>query len=1054
MQKEIKLEFEEIKQLIHIADIHIRNLKRHKEYKDVFKKFFSYVKKEKSLVPETIILIAGDIVHAKTDMSPELIELTGAFLTGCANLCPTILIPGNHDANLNNQSRLDALSPIVKLLHHPNLFYFKKNDIYRVADTDFAVFSVLDKSPYPLATECTSKNKIAISHGPVDCAKTDVGFKIESKTTINTFDGFDIVCLGDIHRMQSLNDKKTIAFPGSLIQQNQGESLNKGFLVWNVPKREYKFVELPNDYGYYTLRLEEPKLPDELNLPKHTQLRLQVDRNMLKADIKSILSELRTRFNITNVVVNTIIDKQNPNEWMTGFDVIGNVYDVSYQNNLINEYLSAKGVFLDDDEFEIIYEINKRLNNQLKIKEVNNIIWEPVYLKFSNMFSYGEDNFIDFTKIKGINGIFAENAHGKSSIISILLFLLGNKSFRTTRSVDVMNVNKKYFHSEFCFKINDIKYFIQKQAKRVKAANNKETVQVFVDFWTEDDSGNKVSLNGDQRRTTDENIYDVVGGIDNLILTAISLQNNSNGIIDKSQSERKMILSSFLGIDIFEDLYNLGNDKSKEIGALIKEFSKKDYDEELSSINKRIQINKKKLQQTEKKIESLELVKSTSNSNIISLSKKLVKIESIIDINQLRKELSNNEDTLKSIGDDINDLKKKIETVIINAQTLASEFKKYNEDELKNKEECLDNLEKSITNLDKKFSVLNVEIKHQEEKLKKLDKLEYDPNCNFCMNNIFVKDAIETKKNYSENLINLNTLKSQIEEIKTNISSSSNIKEERRAFTLIKESKDKLRVSYNKFILEQNVLIERQNYQNKIKEDIERKIQFYHENEKAIKENEFIQEKISRFQNKLKITENELNFILTENRTVHGEIKVLQTQREEIMKTIDRIHELEKEYKLFEYYLKAIHRNSIPYELIKKVVPVLESETNNILSQIVEFNNLINLDDNHINLYIVYEDKYWVLELTSGMEKFISSLAIRIALMRISNIPKPNFLIIDEGFSSLDSNNINQLNVLFEYLKNYFEFVLVISHLDSMRDMIDNVIELKLEKGFSKIWHE
>ena len=53
-------------------------------------------------------------------------------------------------------------------------------------------------------------------------------------------------------------------------------------------------------------------------------------------------------------------------------------------------------------------------------------------LEFSNMFSYGPNNRIDFTKLKfdEITGIFSDNSTGKSSIIDILLFsLLDNLEF-------------------------------------------------------------------------------------------------------------------------------------------------------------------------------------------------------------------------------------------------------------------------------------------------------------------------------------------------------------------------------------------------------------------------------------------------------------------------------------------------------------------------------------------------------------------------------------------------------------------------------------------------
>ena len=42
------------------------------------------------------------------------------------------------------------------------------------------------------------------------------------------------------------------------------------------------------------------------------------------------------------------------------------------------------------------------------------------------------------------------------------------------------------------------------------------------------------------------------------------------------------------------------------------------------------------------------------------------------------------------------------------------------------------------------------------------------------------------------------------------------------------------------------------------------------------------------------------------------------------------------------------------------------------------------------------------IELSSGMERFISSLAIRIGLMNVSNLPQGNFLAIDEGWGTMD----------------------------------------------------
>jgi DNA repair exonuclease SbcCD ATPase subunit len=100
----------------------------------------------------------------------------------------------------------------------------------------------------------------------------------------------------------------------------------------------------------------------------------------------------------------------------------------------------------------------------------------------------------------------------------------------------------------------------------------------------------------------------------------------------------------------------------------------------------------------------------------------------------------------------------------------------------------------------------------------------------------------------------------------------------------------------------------------------------------------------------------------------------------------------------------------------------------------------------------VYDDEnFWPLEMTSGMEKFISSLAIRTALVNVSSLPRPNFMAIDEGFGVLDSENLNSLHMFFDYMKTQFDFLLTISHIDALRDIMDSIIEIKKENGFSNV---
>ena len=99
-----------------------------------------------------------------------------------------------------------------------------------------------------------------------------------------------------------------------------------------------------------------------------------------------------------------------------------------------------------------------------------------------------------------------------------------------------------------------------------------------------------------------------------------------------------------------------------------------------------------------------------------------------------------------------------------------------------------------------------------------------------------------------------------------------------------------------------------------------------------------------------------------------------------------------------------------------------------------------------MDVYINYGDSKRIIELASGMEKMMASLAIRVALINVSTLPKTDVLIIDEGFGSLDETNIDNCNRLLESFKKWFKHILIISHVDAVKDVVDNVIDIN-KKG-------
>ena len=126
----------------HIADTHIRNLKYHKEYREVFQHLYNKLEKEKI----DYIIHCGDIAHTKTQISPEFVEMCADFFKNLARIAPTYIILGNHDGNLRNSTRQDALSPIVEALNCDDLYLLKDSGEVEL-DEKFTI-NVLSVSGY------------------------------------------------------------------------------------------------------------------------------------------------------------------------------------------------------------------------------------------------------------------------------------------------------------------------------------------------------------------------------------------------------------------------------------------------------------------------------------------------------------------------------------------------------------------------------------------------------------------------------------------------------------------------------------------------------------------------------------------------------------------------------------------------------------------------------------------------------------------------------------------------------------------------------------------
>jgi len=253
--------------VIHCADIHIRTFRMHEEYKEAFQKFIDEVKDYcKDFDYEEIrIAVVGDLVHQKITISNEQLILSCWFLNELSKIGKVVIVAGNHDLLENNRDRVDSISPMIQLLDNENIAYYKESKCYTDENIVWCNYSIFEENSRPDIERYVVDNQpdeevtfVGLYHAPLVGASTDIGYEFSEGTTLEHFEGCDMVLLGDIHKRQAFDYKGTpIAYPSSLIQQNFGETVSKhGYLIWDVESRTYIERDITTRYGFYQFKIK------------------------------------------------------------------------------------------------------------------------------------------------------------------------------------------------------------------------------------------------------------------------------------------------------------------------------------------------------------------------------------------------------------------------------------------------------------------------------------------------------------------------------------------------------------------------------------------------------------------------------------------------------------------------------------------------------------------------------------------------------------------------------------------------------------------------------
>ena len=195
-------------------------------------------------------------------------------------------------------------------------------------------------------------------------------------------------------------------------------------------------------------------------------------------------------------------------------------------------------------------------------------------------------------------------------------------------------------------------------------------------------------------------------------------------------------------------------------------------------------------------------------------------------------------------------------------------------------------------------------------------------------------------------------------------------------------------------------------------------------------------------------------------------VDVLETLRERKGTYEKKCEERQKQIGRHRTLERAFGKDGVPALLIEQALPQIEDKTNELLDRLsdgqmsIRFATQIEYkdkrrDDLRETLEIQISDAAGIrnYEMYSGGEAFRVNFAIRLALSKILAQRKGarlQTLVIDEGFGSQDTQGRQRLIEAINLVKNDFAKILVITHLDELKDAFPTRIEVeKTENGSS-----
>lgn len=758
-----------------------------------------------------------------------------------------------------------------------------------------------------------------------------------------------------------------------------------------------------------------------------------VPENFTKERIRRVKTYFQEKYNSKNIKIITKSLVNTGTTKLESLEVSENITDFQYQKKLIKDYLKQNEVNVDLSKID---RLDNKVNEEIDKLNVNKVKYNKWYIKnieFSNFLSFGQNNFIDFENLDGISVIESnpKNFGGKTNVsIDLLLFLFFGRTTKTRTNIDVFNmfteVNQVYVKGEII--IDGLDYIVERIIDRKLNRSGEYKITNTLNYVKKNEDGSIINLEGEQRRETEKFITSAIGTEDDFLSTILSTGDNLNELIESKPTARGQTLTKFLGLE---------NLKIKE------EIAKTMYND----------WSKKLVSNTYNKVQ----LTIDNEQYVLSIS------ESEGEIGRLKIELDNTEKEVKKLEEEKDDLIGKknndvdMDLVRTNPETLKKEIIELKSeqklvqaiaDSIELKEPSEYYVEEDHSQLIEKINYLivdekmvDMEIKNKESLIEQMEKGSICPTCKRSLEDVDHTEEIKSLHNEITLKITQKTeINSKILKLREEETKFINLKKEYDTY-----EKNKLIKAKNEIDVEQKQLLI---------DTKELKLSNYESNKNKLEINTQIDSELIILKTKINSLNGNIRQIDTNINKHNNNIVNLKEKIKTNIELIKKI-EFEEEYDgIFKMYLNVFGKNGVSKTIMKNMIPLLNQELYRLLVDSCHFILELNVNERNEVEFMMIDTETRVtklLESGSGYEKTISSLALRSVLTKISSLPKPNVVVMDEVFGKIADENLDMVGEFFKKIKNYFDHILVISHNPLIRNWSDNIIMIQKENNVSSI---